>query len=387
VAPPRWRRDGGTVLAVLLVGTTIAVLQGCERRATDSSGPRPTDSSGPRLSCRFGSFDSRTLPGACWRPFGKRSPFNRRVGTSPRLLPRSRAVVARTARFGPAFTFEGGVAGTRDDWGATIYYSRRRDPRYRVHCVARWSRCEIEGARVRIPARARPAAGGDGHMAVIDQAARWEYDFWQVRSKPRGGGRITIRYGGRTRIGTPDAHGLGSNATAAHFALSAGVIRPAELAAGRIDHALFMTVPCTNGTYVPPATGPGVGRPCSEIGLPNRYAPALGQHFYVAMGKREISALRAPAWKKAVLHAMARYGMFVGDTGGGDSWGVKTESGTTYTSLGHPDPWVRLGRRLGLPSWRSSSTGTRKYLFDLRGLLDWGSRLRVVHPCVSRGRC
>jgi hypothetical protein len=370
---------GKTVPAVLLLAATFAAYSGCD--------PGSTDASGPRLSCRFGSFDSRTLPGACWRPFGKESPFNRRVGSSPLLLASSAAVVERTARFGPAFKFEGGVAGTRDDWGATIYYSRPRDPRYRVHCMARWSPCEIEGVRVRIPARARPAAGGDGHMAVIDQAARWEYDLWQVRSKPRGGGRLTISYGGRTRIGTPDSDGLGSNATAAHFAVSAGVIRPAELAAGRIDHALFMTVPCTNGRYVPPATGPGVGRPCAEIGLQNLDAPALGQHFYLAMGDREIDALHTPAWKKVVLRAMARYGMFVGDTGGGTSWGVKTESGTSYTSFGYTDPWVLLGRRFGVPSWESSATGTRKYLFDMRGLVDWGSRLRVVHPCVSRGRC
>ena len=62
-------------------------------------------------------------------------------------------------------------------------------------------------------------------MAVIDQASGWEYDFWQVESKPAGGGTISISWGGRTAIGTADADGLGSNATAAHFGLAAGVIR------------------------------------------------------------------------------------------------------------------------------------------------------------------
>jgi len=366
------------LLAVLLLAAIVSTLAGCEQ---------PSTASGPRLSCRFGSFDSGTLPGACWRPFGEESPFNRGVGSTPRLLPGSGAVVQRTAAFGPAFKFEGGVAGTRDDWGATIYFSRRRDPRYRIHCVKPWRHCEVEGMTVRIPARARPAAGGDGHMAVIDQARGWEYDFWQVRSKSRRGGRITVSYGGRTRIGRPGANGLGSNATAAHFAISAGVLRPPDLAAGRINHALLMIVPCTNGRYVWPASGPGVGRPCSEIGLPNDAAPALGQHFYVAMTEDEIDALRAPAWKKAVLRAMARYGMFVGDTGGGGAWGLRTESGTSYTSLGYGDPWVRLGERYGVPSWHSSTIGRTKYLFDFRGLVDWSSRLRVLHPCVARGRC
>jgi hypothetical protein len=43
--------------------------------------------------------------------------------------------------------------------------------------------------------------------------------------------------------------------------------------------------------------------------------PALGQHFYLDMSSAEIDALNVPAWKKPILHAMAEYGMFVGDTG------------------------------------------------------------------------
>ncbi len=63
--------------------------------------------------------------------------------------------------------------------------------------------------KVHIPAKARPAAGGDGHMAVIDQAGGQEYDFWQVATNPlpAGGGTINISWGGRTPIGGSDATG------------------------------------------------------------------------------------------------------------------------------------------------------------------------------------
>jgi hypothetical protein len=365
--------------ALLAAAVALAFsLAGCEQSRAQPAAPA--------LSCRFGEFDSRTLPGACWRPFGPASPFNRALGPAPRLLPGWEQVVRRTTAFGPGLSFEGGVAGTPDDWGAPLYFSTRRDPLYRVHCLKQWSPCEIEGMRVRIPARARPAAGGDGHLAAIDQAQGWEYDFWQVRHKPPGGGRLDVSYGGRTRIRGARADGLGSNATAAHFALSAGIIRPAELAAGRIDHALFMTVPCTNGTFVAPATGPGVGRSCTAIGRPAAGAPALGQRFYLAMSDAQIAALPVPAWGRTILQAMARYGMIVGDTGG-TGWGVRTESGTSYTSFGYADPWAQLGRRFGVGSWRSSATGRRKYLFDLRGVVAWDQHLRVVDPCVSAGRC
>ena len=195
---------------------------------------------------------------------------------------------------------------------------------------------------------------------------------------------ITVSHGGKTRIGTPDADGLGSNATAAHFGTAAGVIRPAELEAGQINHALFMVVKCTNGTYVWPAKGPGVGRSCASMGLSNANAPAMGQHFYLDMSEAEIAALAVPAWKRTILRAMARYGMFVGDTGG-NSWRLKIESGSSMTSFGYQDPWARLGQRYGVPTW-SSSSGATHHIFNLRDGVDW-SHLRIADPCVSRATC
>jgi hypothetical protein len=337
-----------------------------------------------RWACTFGAFSADTLPGACWRPYADTSPFNVGVGGAPRTLSSSSAIVSRTLGFGPAQHILGGVADTGDDWDHPLYYSRPSDPLYRVHCTKWTSSCELEGAQVRIPAQARPAGGGDGSLGVIDQASGWEYDFWQVQSKPAGGGVITVSHGGKTRIGTPDADGLGSNATAAHFGTAAGVIRPAELEAGQINHALFMVVKCTNGTYVWPAKGPGVGRSCASMGLSNANAPAMGQHFYLDMSEAEIAALAVPAWKRTILRAMARYGMFVGDTGG-NSWRLKIESGSSMTSFGYQDPWARLGQRYGVPTW-SSSSGATHHIFNLRDGVDW-SHLRIADPCVSRATC
>jgi hypothetical protein len=292
-------------------------------------------------------------------------------------------VVNRLTGFGKGQGIIGGVADTPDDWDHALYFSRLTDPLYTVHCAEEWGTCEVEGMQVRIPSDARPAAGGDGSLGVIDQLTGWEYDFWQVRSKPRGGGRLVVSWGGRTRIGTSDSDGLGSNATAAHFGTAAGVMRPAELEAGKIDHALFLMVKCTNGEFVWPARGPGVGRTCTSMGLSNRDAPAMGQHFYLNMTRGQISRLNVPSWKKTILKAMAKYGMFVGDTGG-NTWRLKIESGTSYTSLGYEDPWARMGRKFNLPSWREG--GTKMYAFDTASGVDW-DRLRVAAPCVSRRAC
>jgi hypothetical protein len=287
--------------------------------------------------------------------------------------------------FGDGMFWEGGVADTGDDWSHPLYYSQSTDPLYTIHCVTH-ACLAIEGMQIRIPSAARPAGGGDGHMAVIDQVANMEYDFWQVREKPAGGGTLVVSSGGAVRIGTPDATGLGMQvapnqptATAGHYGLAAGIIRPAELAAGEIRHALFLVVKCVRSGFVYPAEQDAASKCCNQAD-----APALGQHFYLAMTEAQINALAIPEWKKVVLRAIRRYGMFVGDTGG-PGFQIQAESGSSFTSFGGEDPWVTLGKQYEVPS--SDSSGVRTYSFDLRGAVDWAEHLRVVDPCVSQRTC
>lgn len=99
------------------------------------------------------------------------------------------------------------------------------------------------------------------------------------------------------------------------------------------------------------------------------------------MRQAEIEALRAPRWKRAILLAMARYGMFVLTTGA-DPWNIALESGSSYTSFGRPDPWVEFFRKAGLTPGADGL-----YHLNLAEGVDWSRRLRVIHPCVSEGSC
>jgi hypothetical protein len=275
--------------------------------------------------------------------------------------------------FAPRFGV--GYADTPNDYDHPLYFSKSTDPAYTVQCShsAGWGPCEIDGATVHIPSGARAAGGSDGHMAVIDQASGWEYDFWQVQQIPSDGGSLTVGYAGRTSIG-PNSDGLGSEATAAGFGLAAGIIRPEELAAGQIDHALFMVVKCTNGTSVWPA-GSSAGRSCSSMGLSDVNAPAMGQHFYLDMTDAEIDALPQPAWQKTILRAMAHYGLYVGDTGGGC---LKIESASSYTSFGQADPWTQVAVDAGIPGRQDAATGKTDFQFDLSDAVDWSTYLKVA---------
>jgi hypothetical protein len=160
----------------------------------------------------------------------------------------------------------------------------------------------------------------------------------------------------------------------------AGKLRAEELAAGQIDHALFMSVRCDSGRAVYPATKGGL--PCSAIGLPDADAPNMGTRFQLDLTDAEIGALPVPAWKQAILRAMAHYGMYVGDTGG--TWAIKQEGGTTYTSFGYPDLWQSISQVLESVSFfRPDNT----YVLNLRDGVDWARHLRVIDPCVAEGTC
>ena len=331
--------------------------------------PPPTPA-GQSVTCGLGHFDAADEPGACWRPYSNSSPFNIPLPASPPIAPDSAAIVTRLLGFGPIQKFAAGTADSPDDWGHPIYFSQPSDPRYTINCTTDWGQCStLDGTELHIPAAALAAGGGDAHMAVIDQSSGWEYDFWQVQSKPPGVGTLTVSSAGRTVI-TGD--GLDSGATASYFGLAAGSIRGEEIQAGEIDHALALTVYCVNGTVWPAV---GSARTCSSMGLSSDDAPALGEHFYLDMTDAQIYALPDPAWQKTILRAMADYGMFVADTGT-SSWGIQIESGSSYTSFGRADPWVTFAQQAGVPSYPAAN-GTR-YVFDLSQAVDWASRLRVA---------
>jgi hypothetical protein len=370
-----WRRVPLLVVVAVAAGGAVIAL---DRPAyVEGEGSSAADAArSPRATCgpTRGRFRVGRWPGGCWRPYGRRSPFNRPLPARPRLAANSRAIVRRLLRFGSPQHLEIGTAGTPDDFAHPVAFSRPHDPRYRLRCRGRYGICPLDGRMVRVPARARPAAGRDAHLAVVDQRRRIEYDLWQVTAKPRGGGTLRFTYGGSTAF---HGDGLRAGATAAGFGLMAGAIRAAELERGRIRHALFMTVLCDAGRAVYPAAD--VGRPCSAIGRPNAGAPPMGTRFRLAMSRREIAGLRVPRWTKAILRAMARYGMFVGDTGG-SSWGLQLESGATYTAYGRPDPLAAFARRADLPRHRG------RWVLGLPDAVDW-RRLRVVAPCVTARRC
>jgi hypothetical protein len=343
-------------------------------------GNPPPNSFAPGSLCpqTFGSFGVGAWPLGCWRPYGDGSPFNKPIPAQPRVLANSAQIVSRFLGWDQISDLTAGTADTGDDWSHPTYYSQPGDPVYRIHCDV-YACPQVEGLTIHVPDQARPAGGGDGHMTVVDQGGHWEYDFWQVKDKPAGGGTLTASSGGRTAIGTPESDGLGSDGNAAQWGLLAGIIRAPEMAAGQINHALFMVTRCDDGSHVYPAQGDG--RPCSALGESDADAPPMGARLQLDLSDPEIDALPVPAWKKTILRAMAHYGLYLGDTGGGF---LQFESGSTYTSFGYQDQMVSFAQAHLAEGGITASGGT--YNFDIKDGVPW-NRLRVLDPCVTQGTC
>ncbi|HWI22361.1 MAG TPA: hypothetical protein VNT22_07080 [Baekduia sp.] len=280
-----------------------------------------------------------------------------------------------------------GSQGTTRDFGHPTYYSQPGDPIFTLRATD--TRNYLEGLQIPIPDAARPAAGDDGHMTVVTPDG-WEYDFWRVKSKPAGGGILSFAIGNRTRI---DGKGIGAGGTAANFGNLAGVIRAQELAAGRIDHALFIVVRCTAsgtgygyGTTPAPSSSQGAwvypashgGSRCSAAD--EAAAPPMGARMQLAMSDAQINALAVPEWRKTILRALATYGGYIGDTGG-SGFNFQFESSAMYTSFGAADPLVSFAKSVGIPQGTGSWAGT--YAFNVSSGVDWGQYLRVVAPPAS----
>ena len=355
---------------------------------TDPTGPiSPTEpvappTTDPSTACSpiFGLFAVGTWAPGCWRPYAVDSPINKPLAMTPSLHSNSTEIVRRILSMGTI----GKVTGNVDpiyDWQVPYYFSSPTDPLFTLSFSENWGATsgygsvgrEVEGTQIRIPDAARYAGQGsaqtnpDAHMTVIDQAAGWEYDLYEVQSKPAGGGTLVSRWGGRTRIdgGAFD----GGEATAWGGSRLAGIVRAQELMAGQIDHALYVVVKCTTGGFVAPAYH-AAGR-CADT----TNAPAAGLRMYLDYSEAEIAAAAWPEWKKTIVRAWARYGGYIGDTGGPGFAPVQIESPETYRSFGYADPLV---------AWAQTQPGVAWYkgkpVFDLASGIDWARRLRVIDP-------
>ncbi|HEX4010845.1 MAG TPA: hypothetical protein VHX62_12585, partial [Solirubrobacteraceae bacterium] len=195
------------------------------------------------------SLSSSDQP-ACWQPFTAGSPFNTELPSNPKLAADNAAVQQHMASYG--WSVQNSTTGfsfSASDGTRPVYFATPSDPVLTVDCTDEEgpntcqgaNRIDVNGAQINVPAGAAPGDNWDAHMIIVETATGQEYDFWHTSISA---GTLTAGTGAVENVNT--SAGTADAGDAASFALTAGLLRPSELASGHIDHALVMTIPCTS---------------------------------------------------------------------------------------------------------------------------------------------
>ncbi len=186
------------------------------------------------------------MPDLPERPYSPDSPWNRPVAPHPNYDPRSDEMIATLGR-----SINGGrIYSDTVRFTFTLYFADGSTPRYNVPCNR--FRCTIidqAGSservpvlnRVPIPLGAQPSPG-DELMIVIDIENNLEYGLFHPELSRRGWEAANAYQYPLDADGAP----VGFHSRAAGVPYYAGLIRPWEIRAGEINHAIAFAYPYPN---------------------------------------------------------------------------------------------------------------------------------------------
>ncbi len=163
---------------------------------------------------------------------------------------------------------------------------------------------------VPIPPDARPANGTDANMVIYQPSTDHMWEFWQMHATTDGwhaqwGGTITNVSTNPGYYTNPPQWG----ASATSLPMLGGLIRPTELAAGHIDHALALAIPHARAQYFTSPAQRTDGNTYSSTAIPE------GQRFRLDPNLNLNSIPMAPL-VKMIAQAAQKYGIIIRDQAG-----------------------------------------------------------------------
>ena len=380
------------------------------RHPSPAPAPTPSPTPAPTPVPTIAQSSATLVNGVAWpasfRPYGASSFWNRPMSnlTSPILYANSDTIIKNVEANdpGPDVTTSEYGAGYAD--GHPIVFASSSDPVVNVKCTLYCSNPNIP-ATIHLPAKARPASAGDGHLGVV-QPDGTEVDFWAV--SPNQPQYVSDWTNGAT-ISAAGAAGCGNfytgpgstiyATTVGGACLAAGVVRYNEIVSGTINHALFMTTSCFQAnTYVYPATQNG------DVNCTGTNAP-LGAHIWLDLSDAQVNALPLAAWEKTLLRAMHNYGGYLMDSGGsptqyanGYTAFAHIEDDGQYSAFGNASPWAAWAQSQGwnptaIPAASAGYISATRWISPnspwnpLASVGGWAQHLHVVDPCYAQGAC
>jgi hypothetical protein len=154
------------------------------------------------------------------------------------------------------------------------------------------------------PIEGGAASDGDRHVLLVDKGACRLYELYDAH--PTSTSAWTAGSGAVWDLRSNALRPTGwTSADAAGLPILPGLVRYDEVAAGRIDHAIRMTVPRSRQAYLWPARHQAGSTTSADV-------PAMGQRFRLKATVREADF---PAQVRPIITALKTYGAIVADNG------------------------------------------------------------------------
>jgi hypothetical protein len=176
--------------------------------------------------------------GRAQRPYAADSPWNTPIPAGAAIDLNSKAMIATVLG-----SSDGTLRSDPSQYAYPVYFADSSTPRLTMVCTGYVSVNQKDGSRVGIsskqlasvpiPANAKPSAGSDAQIIVIDSETGDEYDIWRF-SAPDRCENMTKYEGGVYRSAVESSY----TSRGAGAPYLAGLIRPWEITQGHIDHAL-----------------------------------------------------------------------------------------------------------------------------------------------------
>lgn len=286
------------------------------------------------------STAGRTTAAGCTPAYSATSPWNTPVGASPDVDPRSRALVG---------ALTGKLTSDPTQYTYPVYEVDPSTPLVSISVSGRYSNvtgpstistARVPTVAVPIPASAQPAEGSDSQLIVHDAATGDEWGFWEASRLGDGSWRATNGYHYNTNWSGVPPHGFGSRGAGVPYL--AGLIRPCEIAQGRIDHAIAFAYTSPSSSFVYPATKSD-GQGADATSLPE------GAHLQLdpSLTPAELAGLGCTGACLTIARALQQYGMFLIDASGRPKLVAEYEAtaawnGTITSTTVSPIPLARF---------------------------------------------
>lgn len=279
----------------------------------------------PASAATLSGTDSRAVPS---RILSSASPFYQKLPGSTPAAANSAALVSSLNAQAHAFygtATDANVSVNTVKYTPPMYVSRNTDPLYDVtawNCQASTSLyanlLNEKLQDIRIPADALPDPSDDGSMAVYNRDTGDLVELWKAR---KVNGKWQACWGGRlsaagSSLGVYEGT-FGSSASG--MAMWPTTIRASELAQGRIDHVIGLSIPFTKaGTVSWPAIRTDGWKTGNEL--------AIGQMLRLP-ASLDLDAMKLSPLARTIARAAQEYGIIITDTGGSVAFSAENAVG------------------------------------------------------------